>query len=116
VIGNLSTMNGQVKAVILDSNQAKIIAQQLIEGDNAKAENKLFSKMDSINQDRIKTLGVMRDNLLKAFEEKNKETTELYKSISDKNAIITKQKVGNTLYKGFSLASTITIVLLLLLK
>jgi len=108
-------MNAQKKAVILDSLQAKKIINQLIAGDVAKAENKLLTKMDSINRSRIKTLDSANKDLFKAYQDKANEVIDVYKSNQDKDKIISKQKNVNNFLKGFGLSSIITTIVVLLL-
>lgn len=101
----------QQRAVILDSLQANKIIQDLEAGDAAIKENKIFAKLDSTNAERIKLLQDGSNDLKNALGQKEKETAELYKLNSDKDAIINKQKNVNNFLKGFSLASIITAVL-----
>ena len=103
------------KAVILDSVQAKKIITQLIQGDVAKAENKLLKQADSISQKRILTLKEASKQLEKAFLEKELEAISLRKDIDVKDKIIKREKAKKSFWKitGIVGISTTTFLLLL---
>lgn len=102
LICSITSMSAQApqskKVVILDSLQAKTIIKQLVDGDVAKAENKTLKEMDNLTQIRLSELKASNVNLLKAYQEKQKEADELNKSISDKNDSLTKQKNKTTVF------------------
>jgi hypothetical protein len=103
------------KAVILDSVQAKKIITQLIQGDVAKAENKLLKQADSISQKRILTLKEASKQLEKAFLEKELEAISLRKDIDVKDKIIKRENAKKSFWKitGIVGISTTTFLLLL---
>jgi len=103
------------KAVILDSIQAKKIITQLIQGDVAKAENKLLKQADSISRKRILTLKEASKQLEKAFLEKELEAISLRKDIDVKDKIIKREKAKKSFWKitGIIGISTTTFLLLL---
>jgi len=97
-------MTAQSKVVILDSIQANKIINQLIQGDIAKAELKIYKQMDSLSKKRIETLKTANFNLLKAYDERVLESSELKKSIEFKSKIISKEKNKKNFYKIASVA------------
>jgi len=112
-------MNGQSKVqkvVILDSIKAVSIGKQLIQGDVARAENKIFRQMDSISKERIKTLYLANENLLKAFDEKQLEVNQYKDAVKDQEKIIRKEKNKKNFYKITSGIGLTTTILLLLLR
>lgn len=116
LICSSTSMSAQSKkAVILDSVQAKKIITQLIQGDAAKAENKLLKQADSISQKRILTLKEASKQLEKAFLEKELEAISLRKDIDVKDKIIKREKTKKSFWKitGIVGISTTTFLLLL---
>ena len=116
LICNGISMSAQSKkAVILDSVQAKKIITQLIQGDVAKAENKLLKQADSISQKRILTLKEASKQLEKAYLEKELESISLRKDIDVKDKIIKREKAKKSFWKitGIVGISTTTFLLLL---
>ena len=116
LICNGISMSAQSKkAVILDSVQAKKIITQLIQGDVAKAENKLLKQADSISQKRIFTLKEASKQLEKAYLEKELESISLRKDIDVKDKIIKREKAKKSFWKitGIVGISTTTFLLLL---
>ena len=89
-------MTAQSKVVILDSIQANKIINQLVQGDIAKAELKIFKQMDTLSKKRIETLKTANFNLLKAYDERVLESAELKKSIESQAEIIHKEKNKKT--------------------
>lgn len=97
-------MTAQSKVVILDSIQANKIINQLVQGDIAKAELKIFKQMDTLSKKRIETLKTANFNLLKAYDERVLESAELKKSIESQAEIIHKEKNKKNFYKIASIA------------
>jgi hypothetical protein len=104
------------KAVILDSVQAKKIITQLIQGDVAKAENKLFKQADSISQKRILTLKEASKMLEKAYSEKEKEVGSLKSVIESKDKIINRERNKKQFWKITGIVGVSTSIFLVLLK
>ena len=115
ICSSISMSAQSKKAVILDSVQAKKIITQLIQGDVAKAENKLLKQADSISQKRILTLKEASKQLEKAFLEKELEAISLRKDIDVKDKIIKREKAKKSFWKitGIVGISTTTFLLLL---
>jgi hypothetical protein len=95
------------KVVILDSIQANKIINQLVKGDVARAQIKIYKQMDSVSQLRIKTLKIGNDNLLKAFNEKQLEAENYQKALK-------RQKRKSTFYKVTTIVGVLTTGILLL--
>lgn len=104
------------KVVILDSIQANKIINQLVSGDVAKAENKQFSKMDSIMKIRLKDAKNSNRDLLKAIKQKQKEADELNLSILEKNNALSKQKTKTTIFASIGVTSLFFGILALILN
>lgn len=102
------------KVVILDSIQANKIINQLVQGDIAKAELKISKQMDSLSKKRIETLKTANFNLLKAYDEKVLESSELKKSIESQAKIIRKEKNKKNFYKIVSIATTSALLFLII--
>ena len=115
ICSSISMSAQSKKAVILDSIQAKKIITQLIQGDVAKAENKLLKQADSISQKRILTLKEASKQLEKAYLEKELEAVSLRKDIDVKDKIIKREKAKKSFWKitGIVGISTTTFLLLL---
>ena len=115
ICSSISMSAQSKKAVILDSVQAKKIITQLIQGDVAKAENKLLKQADSISRKRILTLKEASKQLEKAFLEKELEAISLRKDIDVKDKIIKREKAKKSFWKitGIVGISTTTFLLLL---
>lgn len=104
------------KVVILDSIQAKKIISQLIQGDAAKAENKILKQADSVSQKRILTLKEASKQLEKAFLKKELEAVSLRKDIDVKDKIIKREKAKKNFWKITGIVSISTTSFLLLLN
>jgi hypothetical protein len=87
------------KVVILDSLQSKKIITQLVQGDYARAELKIYKKMDSVSTERIKVLVRSNFNLLKAFEEKQLELDNYKLAFDNQEKIIRREKNKKSFYK-----------------
>lgn len=90
--------------------------KQLVAGDVAKAENKQFSKMDSIMKIRLKDAKLANKDLLNVIKQKQKETDELNLSISEKNIALTKQKNKTTIFASIGGTSLFFGILVLIFK
>lgn len=102
------------KVVILDSVQSVKIINQLIQGDLAKAELKIYKKMDSTSIQRIKTLKEANFNLLKAFDEKALEADKYKKAVDLQEKTIKREESKKNFYKIASIVSTSALLFLLL--
>ena len=100
------------KVVILDSIQSNKIINQLVQGDIAKSELKIYKQMDSLCLYRIKTLKTANLNLESAYNEKVLESSELKKSISFQEKVIKKEKNKKNFYK----ISSIVLAVLFIIK
>jgi len=110
-------MNAQnKKVVILDSIQANKIINQLVQGDISKAELKIFKQMDSVSKKRIETLKSANFNLLKAYDERVLETSELKNAIEIQSKIIRKEKNKKNFYKIATYLTTGCLGVLILTK
>jgi len=97
-----STSAQNKKVVILDSIQAKKIINQLIQGDVAKAELKIFKQMDSVSKSRISTLRQASKLLEIAYSEKESEANSLKTVIEMNEKIIRREKNKKNFYKYLS--------------
>jgi hypothetical protein len=104
------------KVVILDSVQAKKIINQLVAGDVAKAELKIFKQMDSVSQKRILTLKEASKMLEKAYSEKEKEVGSLKSVIESKDKIINRERNKKQFWKITGIVGVSTSIFLVLLK
>lgn len=104
------------KVVILDSIQAKKIINQLVQGDIAKAENKILKQMDSVSQKRIDKLKDANFNLVKAYDQKVSESLELKNAIEVQNKIINKEKNKKNFYKITTYLSLTSLAILFITK
>lgn len=104
------------KVVILDSIQAKKIINQLVQGDIAKAENKILKQMDSVSQKRIFTLKEASKMLEKAYSEKEKEVGSLKTVIESKDKIINRERNKKQFWKITGIVGVSTSIFLVLLK
>jgi hypothetical protein len=112
-------MNGQSKVqkvVILDSIKAVAIGKQLIQGDVARAENKIFRQMDSVSKSRISTLKESIKYLNMAYDEKQLEANQYKDAVKNQEKIIRKEKSKKNFYKITSGVGLTTTILLLLLR
>lgn len=101
------------KVVILDSIQSNKIITQLVSGDFAKAELKIYKQLDTVSQDRIQTLQSANNSLLKAFDEKQSEVDQFKIAVEKQEKIIKKEKNKKNFYKITTLAGIIGSVFLL---
>ena len=62
--------------------QSKKIITQLIQGDVAKAELKIYKGLDSISQKRIKIFQEANASLLSAYNEKELQVSEINKIVA----------------------------------
>ena len=115
ICSSISTNAQNKKVVILDSLQSKKIINQLIQGDVAKAENKIYRQMDSVLNHRIKTLYLANESLIKAFDEKQLEVNQYKDAVKNQEKIISKENNKKNFYKITSVVGLSTTILLLLL-
>ena len=99
----------------MDEIDDKAIIKQLVDGDTAKAQNKLFRKSDSIAKIRLKECKLSNAGLLKASGLQTKESTELKKSILEKDNVIATKTTWNNYLAGFSIAAILFEILKLVL-
>ena len=99
------------KVVILDSIQSNKIINQLIQGDIAKSELKIYKEMDSLCVKRIRTLTTANFNLETAYDERVLESNELKKSIQLQDKIIRKEKNKKNLYKITSIILAVLFII-----
>ena len=112
LICSITLTNAQnKKVVILDSIQANKIINQLIQGDIAKSELKIYKELDSLCVKRIKTLKTANFNLEKAYDERVLESDELKKSIQIQDKIIRKEKNKKNFYKIASIILAVLFVI-----
>jgi len=98
-------INAQKTVVILNSGQSKEIISQLEECDKLK-------QLESISQERIFILKDANSNLLKAFDEKQKEVNKYKEAVTLQEKVIKREKNKKTFYQ----ISTIALILFVLLK
>jgi hypothetical protein len=113
LICNFTLTIAQSKVVILDSIQAKKIILQLEKGDLAIKENIVWSKLDTTSQMRISNLQLANDNLLKAFDEKQKETNQYKDAVKIQEKIIKKESNKKNFYKITTLVLLVSTILLI---
>lgn len=116
ICSSISTNAQNKKVVILDSLQSKKIITQLIQGDVAKAENKIYRQMDSVLNDRIKTLYLANENLLKAFDEKQSEVNQYKESVKLQQKVIQKEKNKKNIWKTIAVSISVGASYLLFVK
>ena len=116
ICSSISTNAQNKKVVILDSLQSKKIITQLIQGDVAKAENKIYRQMDSVLNDRIKTLYLANENLLKAFDEKQSEVNQYKESVKLQQKVIKKEKNKKNIWKTIAVSISVGASYLLFVK
>jgi hypothetical protein len=116
ICSSISTNAQNKKVVILDSLQSKKIITQLIQGNVAKAENKIYRQMDSVLNDRIKTLYLANENLLKAFDEKQSEVNQYKESVKLQQKVIKKEKNKKNIWKTIAVSISVGASYLLFVK